>query len=359
MGVREYSNSYAGNSFAWAVSRRISVLLLVVMFICSGSVSDRVYAQDSARSVLSKIFSSRTPANEKIPTNNGDASQTTSKSRKNSKNALPVPQELPCNEKIPGYLERNGMTLEDLFQGEDDIEPIEIERSIDFTPLPDGFDALDSELDPFKTSLTNTRDTFRIDVHDYCPPCTGYVTSNFGFRKWRHHNGIDLKVFRGDTIFCAFDGVVRIRRYDRRGYGYFVVVRHTNGLETIYGHMSKFLVQLGDSVKVGTPLGMGGSTGRSTGYHLHFEIRYMGNPLNPNDVIDFETHKVKNSTLLISASNFEYKKEIEKIRYWTVRKGDTLGRISKKTGVSISRLCKLNGITRKTTLRIGRRIRYT
>lgn len=229
-----------------------------------------------------------------------------------------------------------------------------------YSDIPDEYDIWDNvKLNPYNVSLVDMKDTIRIDVSKYFTPSPKHVTSNFGFRKWRHHNGIDLKVHKGDTVKCAFDGVVRITRYDRRGYGYYTVIRHDNGLETIYGHLAKFLAKQGDTLRAGDPVGMGGSTGRSTGYHLHFEIRYLGNPINPNDIIDFESHTAKNRVFTLTASNFEYKKEIDKIRYWTVRKGDTLGRISQRTGVSISKLCSLNGITRKTVLRIGRRIRYT
>ena len=228
-----------------------------------------------------------------------------------------------------------------------------------FSELPEEYDIWNSSINPYNISLVGMKDTIMIDVSRYCPPSVKHVTSNFGFRKWRHHNGIDLKVHRGDTVKCAFDGVVRVTRYDRRGYGYFTIVRHNNGLETIYGHMQRFLAHVGDTLKAGDPVGMGGNTGRSTGYHLHFELRYLGNPINPNDIIDFEKHTAKNRVFVLTAQNFEYKREIDKIRYWTVKSGDTLGRISQRTGVSISKLCSLNGITRKTILRIGRRIRYT
>jgi hypothetical protein len=229
-----------------------------------------------------------------------------------------------------------------------------------FSDMPDEYDIWDNvKLNPYNVSLVDMKDTVRIDVSRYFTPSPKYVTSNFGFRKWRHHNGIDLKVHKGDTVRCAFDGVVRITRYERRGYGYYTVIRHDNGFETIYGHLAKFLAKQGDTLKAGDPVGMGGSTGRSTGYHLHFEIRYLGNPINPNDIIDFESHSIRNRVFTLTAENFKYKKEIDKIRYWTVRKGDTLGRISQRTGVSVSKLCSLNGITRKTILRIGRRIRYT
>ena len=259
-----------------------------------------------------------------------------------------------------GFAELNYESLHGTYNREE-IVPIADEIVYaGFSDMPDEYDIWDNvKLNPYNVSLVDMKDTVRIDVSRYYTPSHKHVTSNFGFRKWRHHNGIDLKVHKGDTVKCAFDGVVRITRYDRRGYGYYSVIRHNNGLETIYGHLAKFIAKQGDTLKAGDPVGMGGSTGRSTGYHLHFEIRYLGNPINPNDIIDFESHTAKNRVFTLTAENFKYKKEIDKIRYWTVRKGDTLGRISQRTGVSISKLCSLNGITRNTVLRIGRRIRYT
>jgi len=232
-------------------------------------------------------------------------------------------------------------------------------RAIEFTEMPDEYDIWsDTKINPYQVSLVDMKDTVKIDLSGYCPPSVKYITSNFGFRKWRFHYGIDLKVHKGDTVLNAFDGVVRITKR-ARDYGYYVLVRHTNGLETLYAHLSKIMVKPGDTLKSGIPVGLGGSTGRSTGYHLHFEIRYLGNPINPNDIIDFEKFCVKNQILALNAQHFEYKKEIDKIRFWTIRSGDTLGRIAQRTGVSISKLCALNGIKRTTILRIGRRIRYT
>ncbi len=229
-----------------------------------------------------------------------------------------------------------------------------------FSDMPSEYDIWDNKkINPYDRNLTYMKDTIKIDVSSYVAPSAKHVTSNFGFRKWKYHYGIDLKVHRGDTVRCAFDGVVRITRYDRRGYGYYMVVRHSNGLETLYGHLSRFIAGEGDVLKAGDPIGLGGSTGRSTGYHLHLEFRYLGNPINPNDIVDFNTHTVKNNVLILTSKTFAYKKEIDKRRYWTVRSGDTLGRIAMKTGVSVSRLCALNGIKRDTILRIGRRIRYT
>ncbi len=229
-----------------------------------------------------------------------------------------------------------------------------------FSELPEEYDIRDNvNLNPYNVSLTNMKDTIAIDISGYCPPSQKYVTSDWGFRKWRYHYGIDLKVHRGDTVKCAFDGIVRIIRYQRRGYGHYVVVRHYNGLETLYAHLEKPLVKAGQHIKAGDAVGKGGNTGRSTGYHLHLEFRYLGNPINPHDIVDFKTHTTKGSILTLSAETFAYKKEIDKIRYWTIKKGDTLGRIAHRTGVSVSKLCKLNGIKPTTILKIGRKIRYT
>lgn len=232
-------------------------------------------------------------------------------------------------------------------------------RTIDFSEVPEEFDIWsDTKINPYQVNLVDMKDTITIDLSTFCPPVVSHVTSDFGFRKWRHHYGIDLKVNRGDTVRCAFDGIVRITKR-ARDYGYYVVVRHFNGLETLYAHLSKIIVNPGDSLKSGIPLGLGGNTGRSTGPHLHFETRYIGNPINPHDLINFDTFTVKNNIFQLCAQNFNYKKEIDKIRFWTIRKGDTLGRIAMRSGISISKLCSLNGIKRTTTLRLGRRIRYT
>ncbi len=260
------------------------------------------------------------------------------------------------------YCQFAGLTYDNLHRGYNkEIVPIADEILFsDFSASPQEYDIWDNQkINPYNISLVGMKDTIKIDVSNYCAPSKKHITSDFGFRKWKHHNGIDLKVHKGDTVRCAFDGVVRITLYQRRGYGYYTVVRHSNGLETLYAHLAKFIAKQGDTLKAGDPIGMGGSTGRSTGYHLHFEVRYLGNPINPHDIIDFENHSAKSRVFVLTADNFEYKREIDKIRYWTVKKGDTLGRISQKTGIPISKLCALNGITRKTILRIGRRIRYT
>jgi len=215
-------------------------------------------------------------------------------------------------------------------------------------------------VNPYGIRLVDKPDTTIIDLSGYVHPINNVVTSEFGFRRgFRHHYGIDLRLNRGDSVLSAFDGMVRVVKFDRGGYGHYTVVRHHNGLETVYGHFSKVVVEPNQEVKAGDLLGFGGSTGRSSGPHLHYEIRYLGVPINPRKVICFNSFSTKSDTLFLYAGHFNYIKEIEQIRFWTVRKGDTLGRISQRTGVSINRLCQLNGIRRNSILRIGQRIRYT
>ena len=206
-------------------------------------------------------------------------------------------------------------------------------------------------------------DTFRIDMTGFVMPTTNTkITSKFGPRRRRLHNGIDVKVYIGDTIRSAFSGKVRMVKYERRGYGKYVVIRHENGLETIYGHLSKQLVNEDQYVEAGEVIGLGGNTGRSTGSHLHFETRFLGQAINPALLFDFEKQDIVTDSYLFMKGKNRYRRSNARgavvasngdTQYYKVRKGDSLSRISQKTGVSIDRLCKLNGITRRTTLRVN------
>ena len=183
------------------------------------------------------------------------------------------------------------------------------------------------------------------------------ITSPFGMRRYRWHYGTDLELDTGDPVVAVFDGIVRVTQYDRYGYGHYIVLRHYNGLETLYGHLSAYEVKVGDIVNAGDVIGRGGSTGRSSGPHLHFEVRYQGNALNPIELYDFETAVLKRDTLLITPESFSYLKEARKVIFHKIRSGDTLSEISRRYGVSINTICRLNGISRKTILKIGRRLR--
>lgn len=213
-------------------------------------------------------------------------------------------------------------------------------------------------VNPYDTDLVKKPDTSLIDLRGYCHPSKNYLTSDFGFRRYRHHYGVDIKVNTGDTIYACFDGMIRVSKYVS-SYGNYIVVRHNNGLETIYAHLSRSLVGINQLVKAGEPIGLGGNTGRSTGPHLHFEVRYLGVCLNPHDIIDFKSYAIKSDKLNLSANNFAYLAELRKVRYHVVRRGDTLGKIAMKHGTTVKRLCKLNKIKPSKVLRVGQRIRYT
>ncbi len=214
---------------------------------------------------------------------------------------------------------------------------------------------------PYKVNLTHMEDTIPIVLaYDSCcyeAPFVGRKTSDFGSRRDRHHYGVDIKLNIGDDVKSAFEGVVRVAHFDR-DYGRVVVVRHNNGLETLYAHLSKLEVKEGDWVEAGDVIGLGGSTGRSTGSHLHFEVRYLGEPINPNDIIDWETGELRSDTLNLSKEHFKYLVDIRKRKYHRIGSGDTLSGIARRYGTTVTQLCKLNDISSRTTLRIGRVLRY-
>lgn len=234
-------------------------------------------------------------------------------------------------------------------------------------------------------------DSFRISLKNFCMPTTSrVVTSKMGPRWGRQHKGIDIKVYIGDTIRAAFSGKVRIKKYEAAGYGKYLVIRHQNGLETIYGHMSDWLVEENQTVKAGQPIGLGGNTGRSTGSHLHFETRLCGVALNPALMFDFANQDVtadyyvfrkdsyareavaannairsegdaaESAASMSSSSKKNSKAEnFVEPRYHKVAAGETLTSIAKRRGVSVADLCKLNHITRDVKVRPGQILRYS
>jgi len=192
----------------------------------------------------------------------------------------------------------------------------------------------------------------------YVHPYKNYVTCGFGQRRWIWHYGMDIKLNKGDSVYAALDGIIRVTKFDFRGFGWVVVIRHPSGLETIYGHLLKILVEPNQKVKAGDLVGLGGNTGHSTGSHLHFETRFRGEPFDPNCFINFDTYRLRSDTLVLSKNNFEYLIDLRKAKYCKVRKGDTLYIIAHRYHTTISVLCKLNHISRTKLLRIGMPLRY-
>ncbi len=197
---------------------------------------------------------------------------------------------------------------------------------------------------------------------EYVHPFKGKVTSGFGYRWGRMHKGIDVDLVTGDPVLAAFDGVVRISKYNYGGFGHYVMIRHYNGLETIYGHLSKRLVECNQTVRAGEIIGLGGSTGRSTGSHLHFETRFKGKAFDPTKIIDFQNFSLKTESIVIDKTWFpyitnSYSYERKFAKYYRIRKGDTLSAIARRNGTTVTALCRLNRINRNSILRIGRTIR--
>lgn len=234
-----------------------------------------------------------------------------------------------------------------------------------------------SDVDPYQANPRELPDTLVLQLTDttqrekWSPPLdTAVVNSKFGFRRWRRHNGIDLDLETGDLVRSAFSGVVRISRYNRYGFGNYVVVRHENGLETLYAHLDDSYVRPGMYVEAGQIIGAGGSTGRSTGPHLHFEVRYKGFPIDPAELFDFKANQLRDETFVWSTSRLKrtgysgkrtrraavVKKNASGSRVYKVRSGDSLWTIARRYGTTISKLCALNGLSRNTTLQIGQKL---
>lgn len=216
-------------------------------------------------------------------------------------------------------------------------------------------------LNPYQIPIDSLPDSVQLDLKGFVMPWKGHITSKFGPRKYRMHYGTDIKLLVGDSIRAAFDGQVRIVDYEPRGYGHYVVIRHDNGLETVYAHMTRPLCDINDRVFAGDVIGLGGNTGRSTGSHLHFEIRYLGNAINSELLIDYNNFQMWDNTYTINKKQtFYHQKQVQAVKsakYVTVRSGDTLSVIARRNGTTVSALCKLNGIKATSILRIGQRLR--
>ena len=275
------------------------------------------------------------------------------------------------------------------------VDSVALQRLIDIenfeSPAADLYNDWNNTYAHRATSLP---DSLRISLRDFCMPTSSRViTSNFGARWGRQHEGLDIKVYIGDTIRAAFSGKIRIVRYEPKGYGKYVVIRHPNGLETIYGHMSKHLVAENQEVRAGDPIGLGGNTGRSTGSHLHFETRLCGVALNPALMFDFKNQDVVDDYYMFRKSTYNresaeatrlrgvggvaVKGDLDvpqpstasttsskkgnsraNARFHKVSRGETLYSIARKRGTSVDAICKLNHIRKSAKLRTGQILRY-
>ena len=258
------------------------------------------------------------------------------------------------------------------------VEPEDDDVSEDWVKVAEYYSIWDSRvIDPYGLDPKDFDDV--IDIHLYDPTKNqlwamplekSVVTSNFGPRWGRLHAGVDLDLETGDPVNAAFDGMVRVVGWDGGGYGRFIVIRHYNGLETLYGHLSRQLVEDKQLVKAGDLIGLGGNTGRSYGSHLHYETRYEGNPFNARQVYDFPENKILSEHFLITKETFsiaarvasEFEAGAKKVKYrktsWVkIRSGDTLAEIAARHGTTAQKLAKINRISTRSTLRVGKKLR--
>ncbi len=217
---------------------------------------------------------------------------------------------------------------------------------------------------PYKDKLSKGDSSVILLLNDqasncgYSSPFQGRVTSTFGWRRGRMHNGIDIALLVGDTVRSAFRGKVRLARW-QGGYGRVVIVRHFNGLETIYAHLSRFMVKEGDMVDPGSPIGKGGQSGNSRGSHLHLETRFKGKPINPQALIDFKNHRLRGDTLVLKKVNGGFIGYQPGGAYHKVVRGDYMYKIASQYGVRVQDICELNGIRRNHFLVVGEELKVS
>lgn len=228
-------------------------------------------------------------------------------------------------------------------------------------PATDYYDEWDNKnIFTIKQLNSKIENTFLLDligenIGGFCSPISGLVTSNFGWRDSAQHNGIDIDLNRGDPVFAAFDGMVRVAKF-HGGFGNVVVIRHTNGLETIYAHLSKLKVKPNQYIKSGEIVGLGGATGHARGTHLHFELRFKGVPVNPKYVISFTEQKLYYDQLVFKRTSYGWAAYPPNASEYTAEKGDTLLSVARRFGIPLDKLSKINSLSYWTRLKPGQKV---
>jgi hypothetical protein len=332
---------------------RLSLTVLLLLLFCNG-----IYAQEKSRY--------KKPINVKAPAKPKEVETTPGKDN--------TP---PTDTRYPGFDPHRELSIvnEDtmsLDEGELEVVEISEEVKVDsvWIKIADYFAIWDSRhINPYGMDPTKFEDTVDIELYNnekkqlWSSPLNHLlVTSQFGMRGYRWHYGTDLELDTGDSVKAAFDGIVRIVRFDPHGYGYYVLLRHYNGLETLYGHLSKQLVEVGKLVKAGDLIGWGGNTGRSSGPHLHYEVRYQGNAFNAGSIYDFDKAGLLDRLFTLTPRHFSYfshRKQavVRRTVHHVVRRGETLSSLARKYGTSVSKLSKLNRLSTRSGLRVGQKLR--
>jgi murein DD-endopeptidase MepM/ murein hydrolase activator NlpD len=270
---------------------------------------------------------------------------------------------------LPGYTQRNISAIVDTVETENgtvilyknftweymDNEPVMLSQEEDSTGLFTN-EWINDQIFAYNTKRDSIRDTVLIICgpdRKFTMPVSGKLFRGFMYT----HKGLDIKLNKGDTISAAFDGVVRYAKYNHGGFGNLVIIRHYNGLETYYAHLSKTLVKVNQLVRSGDPIALGGSSGRSRGPHLHFEVRYKDIALDPMRLIDIDNQKLICSTFPITKRVFYPNDYNVNAVYYKIKSGDTIGKLAKKYHTSVKEICAMNKLKPNSTLKIGRNIR--
>ncbi|MCQ2092311.1 MAG: peptidoglycan DD-metalloendopeptidase family protein [Fibrobacter sp.] len=186
--------------------------------------------------------------------------------------------------------------------------------------------------------------------------------SPYGIRDHRLHRGVDIHVEKGEPMLAAYPGRVSVSKYNKGGYGHYVVVDHEDGLQTLYGHLAERLVRVGDVVFPGDIVGLAGNTGRSSGAHLHFEIRYKDININPATVINFPKWELqpgveRMSKKKIVSAHYNIQNKLKKENFYIVKAGDTLKDVANYFYISEDAVCRINGLKKDQPLRVGQRLK--
>ena len=270
---------------------------------------------------------------------------------------------------LTGFAQRNVSAITDTVETENgsvilyrnftweylDNEPVMLSQEDDSTGLFTN-EWINDQIFAYKTNLDSISDTVIVICtgdRKFTMPVSGKLFRGFMYT----HKGLDIKLNKGDTVRSAFDGVVRYSKYNRGGFGNLVIIRHYNGLETYYAHLSKSIVKVNQLVSSGDPIALGGSSGRSRGPHLHFEVRYKDVPLDPMRLIDVDNQKLICSTFPITKRVFYPNDYNVNAVYHKIKSGDTLGKLAQKYHTSVKEICAMNKIKQTTTLKLGRTLR--
>ncbi|WP_234734380.1 M23 family metallopeptidase [Tellurirhabdus bombi] len=350
--------------------RTLAVWWLLASFLFFGSITS---GQAQERGKFKK--------NVRIKPKNDLGSPTAEQPEKPEEEFEQETSKLRFNSQFEPKQEINPVVSEDTTEiDEGEVSVVEIVDSVqvgdDWVKIADYYAVWDSRaIDPYGIDPLEFDEVIDLKLYDpaqnrywAAPTTDGKVTSIFGPRWGRWHKGMDLDLETGDPVYAAFDGIIRIVGWDGSGYGRFILVRHYNGLETLYGHLSKALVESGQLIKAGDQIGLGGNTGRSFGSHLHYETRYEGNPFSPTHMYNFPTNSLISDHFILTSHVWDYlrgrgsnvsgfKPTYKRTVLHKVRSGETLTSIARRYGMTISSLAKKNHISTRSRLRPGQKLR--